>query len=256
MKCRDGICRKLARSAVALAAAVGVGSCGGSAASSGAGTVTVFAASSLTEAFEAVGEEFHAATGTAVRLNFAGTPQLVAQIEQGAPGDVIASADVDHMDKLSDAGRLGSEPRVFARNRLELVVAAGNPRGVGGLEDLARTDLVVALCAPSVPAGRYTQRALARAGVVGAPDTEESNVKSVVAKVALGEVDVGVVYHSDVLSAGDRVAGVAIPDVHNESAAYPIATLVEAEPAADRFVAFVLSEKGRAILTRFGFGTP
>jgi molybdate transport system substrate-binding protein len=221
--------------------------------------VLVFAAASLTESFTALGEAFAKAHAPArVEQNFAGSPALVAQIESGAPADVIATADGANMAKLESQGLLAGAPVVFARNGLEIVVEKGNPKGIAGLTDLARADLVVILAAEAVPAGRYAREALAAAGVTVEPKSLEENVKAVLNKVALGEADAGIVYTTDVRSAGERVGGVAIPDPQNALASYPIALVKHPSLRDDAkaFVAFVLSAEGRAVLARFGFLAP
>lgn len=221
--------------------------------------VLVFAAASLAEAFTALGDAFAATHPPAfAEQSFAGSPALVAQIESGAPAEVIATADAVNMKKLEAAGLLASAPATFARNRLEIVVERGNPMGVKGLADLARPDLIVILAAPAVPAGRYARDALRSAGVAVAPRSLEPSAKAVLNKVALGEADAGVVYATDVRAAGDRVSGVAVPDAPNVIASYPIALVKQSEVRSDAraFVAFVLSDEGRAILARFGFLPP
>ncbi len=221
--------------------------------------VQVFAAASLTESFTALGEAFAKAHAPArVEQNFAGSPALVAQIESGAPADVIATADGANMARLESAGLLAGAPALFARNRLEIVVEKGNPKGIAGLADLARADLVVILAAETVPAGRYARAALVAAGVRVEPKSLEANVKAVLSKVALGEADAGIVYTTDVRSAGERVDGVAIPDAQNALASYPNALVKQPSLSGDAksFVAFVLSAEGRAVLARFGFLAP
>ena len=220
------------------------------------GTVTVFAAASLTGAFEALAPGFEAANpGVKVRYSFAGSSSLATQVQQGAPADVFASADEANMEKVVDSGDVGGGPEVFANNRLQVVVAAGNPEGIRGLADLARPGLAVALCAPAVPAGRYAAEAFAKAGVAPPPASQELDVKAVVTKVSLGEADAGVVYTTDVRAGGDEVAGVDIPESQNVTARYPIATLDDAAnpEAAAAFVDFVLSPEGQAVLAAFGF---
>jgi len=173
----------LAAMALVLAGCGGGEPSGGSAASPG--ELRVFAAASLTAAFGKLGERFTAANGgTKVTFNFAGSQALATQIQQGAPADVFASADVTNMDKVKD---LVSLPQVFASNRLQIIVAAGNPKGVKGLADLARDDLKVVLAAPEVPAGKYAEQALDKAGVTVEPVSLEDDVKSAVGKVRLGE---------------------------------------------------------------------
>jgi len=221
------------------------------------GAVTVFAAASLAAAFQSIGS----AVGGANRrpeFSFAGSSTLVAQIQQGAPADVFASADLPNMQKLVDGGLVGGSPRVFAINRLQIVVAAGNPKRITSLADLGRPGLVVVLCAPAVPCGRYAGQALQRAGVSVVPASQETDVKAVVSKVALGEADAGIVYVTDVKAGGVSVQGIVIPDNQNVVARYPIAVMKSAHdgPAAQAFVDFVLSPEGQRILDSFGFGGP
>jgi molybdate transport system substrate-binding protein len=221
--------------------------------------ILVFAAASLTESFSALGREFEAADrGAAVKLNFAGSSALVAQIQSGAPADVIATADTANMAKLEQADRLAAPPATFARNTLEIVVERGNPKNVRVLSDLARPDLVLILAADTVPAGRYAQEILKRAGVTVTPSSYEENVKAVLNKVALGEADAGIVYATDIRAAGERVRSVVIPEAQNAVAHYPIAVVKRSDsnPDARAFRDFVLSPEGRAVLMRYGFLSP
>jgi molybdate transport system substrate-binding protein len=224
------------------------------------GDLTVFAAASLTDAFEAIGEAFEAANPDVdVTFSFASSSDLVGQIVEGAPADVFASADVANMDELVDAEANGDEPRVFAANSLAIIVEAGNPLDITGVEDLAAdSDLIVVSCAPEVPIGAYTQEVFANAGVEVEIDSFEENVRAVSEKVQLGEADAGVVYATDVSAAGDAAEGIAIPDDINVFAEYPIATTAESgnPDAAAGFVEFVLGEDGQAVLADFGFGSP
>jgi len=240
-----------------LAALAALGSCGSSADREPA--VMVFASSSLTAAFEALAgafEERH--PDAAVDLHCAGTPQLVVQVREGAPVDVFASADAANMQRVQDGGHAAGPPIVLAENRLAIVVRRGNPKGIGGLADLARPDLVVALCGPGVPAGRYARQALARAGSTVRSVSDEPSVSAVLAKVELGELDAGIVYATDVRAASGRVDGVEIADEHNVRAAYPIAVLTAGSnrAAAASFVELALSEDGQRILRSFGFLVP
>jgi molybdate transport system substrate-binding protein len=222
-------------------------------------TVTVFAAASLTAAFNAAGSAFTGVNpGARTEFNFAGSSTLAAQILQGAPADVFASADQSNMQKVVDGGFVAGSPQVFATNRLEIVVGAGNPKRVTGLRDLARHDLVVVLCAPTVPCGRYALQALQSAGVTVAPASQEADVKGVVSKVALGEADAGIVYVTDAKAAGATVQGIPISDAQNVVARYPIAVLRETRDAAasQLFISFLLSGRGQQILASFGFGPP
>jgi molybdate transport system substrate-binding protein len=247
---------------VLVVTAVLLVACGSSAGSATAsptplsGTVNVFAAASLTAAFNDLGTTFQGANpGVTVKFNFAGTPTLVAQIEQGAPADVFASADTTNMDKLKGDGFTTGTPQVFARNRLEIVVAPGNPKGITGLADLARSGVIYITEAPTVPAGKYALQALKMAGVTVTPKSLETDVKSVVSKIELGEADAGIVYTTDVTAAGTKVSGVPIPDAYNVIATYPIAAVKATAnaAAANAFIAYVLSAAGQAKLQSFGF---
>src|SRR5215208_6669186 len=184
--------------AVLAVAALALAACGGgdenSGGSSGAappGEIKVFAAASLTAAFTKLGENFTAANdGTKVTFNFAGSQALATQIQQAAPADVFASADIANMDKVKD---LVGTAQNFASNLLAIVVEKGNPKSIQGLDDLANPDLKVVLAAPDVPAGKYAAEALGKADVTVRPVSEEDNVKAVITKVSLGEADAGIV---------------------------------------------------------------
>jgi molybdate transport system substrate-binding protein len=240
---------------VAVAALV-LAACGDD--GSGAGPraeIKVFAAASLTAAFTEIGEQLTSSSGTRVTFNFAGSQALATQVQQGAPADVFASADIPNMDKVKD---LVDTPRNFASNQLQIVVEKGNPRNVRGLDDLAGSDLKVVLAAPEVPAGRYAAEVLGRAGVTVKPVSEEDNVKAVVTKVSLGEADAGIVYVTDVTAGGERVEGVDIPDVENVTATYPIAAVKasKAQEQAQAFLDQVLGAEGQQVLKRYGFQPP
>jgi molybdate transport system substrate-binding protein len=220
------------------------------------GTASVFAAASLTDSFKALGTAFQTAhSGTTIQFNFAGTPTLVTQIEQGASADVFASADTTNMDKLKADGFTGGASQVFAHNKLEIVVAAGNPKGIAGLADLAKPGVIYITEAATVPAGKYALQILASAGVKVTPKSLETDVKSVVGKIELGEADAGIVYTTDVKAAGSKVTGVPIPDSVNVTATYPIVAVKGAKNAAlgKTFIAYVLSADGQATLQTFGF---
>jgi molybdate transport system substrate-binding protein len=250
------------RLAAALAvAALVLAACGGddgtpSGGSSGsANEIKVFAAASLTAAFSELGQQFTSSEGGKVTFNFAGSQALATQIQQGAPADVLASADLSNMDKVED---LVGTPQNFASNLLQIVVEKGNPKGVKGLDDLAASDLKVVLAAEEVPAGKYAKQALDKAGVSVTPVSQEDNVKAVVSKVALGEADAGIVYVTDVTAGGGKVQGVDIPEDQNVTATYPIAT-VKASRAQDKAQAFldlVLSDQGQQVLRKYGFLPP
>jgi len=246
--------------AVSLAAALLAAACGGGdSGTSGEGSpvqIKVFAAASLTEAFNKLSGEFTAAhPDVEVTYNFAGSQALATQIQHGAPADVFASADTSNMSKVND---LAGAPKAFASNMLEIVVAPGNPEGVHGLADLARGDLKVVLAAPAVPAGRYARQALDAQRVTVRPVSLEDNVKAAVNKVALGEADAAIVYVTDVTAAKGKVDGVEIPAARNVPAIYPIATVRASghQRQAQAFVDFVLAAQGQQVLSAFGFLPP
>ena len=226
--------------------------------SSLSGDITVLAAASLTESFTTIGERFEAANpGVEVTFGFAGSSALATQITAGAPADVFASASTATMDAVVGAGA-AADPRVFATNVMEIAVPPTNPAKVTGVGSLAGPDVKTALCQPQVPCGTNAQQVFTTAKVTVTPVTLEPDVKSVLSKVQLGEVDAGVVYVTDVLAAGDKVEGVAIPDDVNASTSYPIATLKRSANAAVAvaFVDYVLSPDGVAVLTAAGFRRP
>jgi molybdate transport system substrate-binding protein len=244
--------------ALLAVAALALAGCGGGDDGSGAaaaGEIKVFAAASLTAAFTEIGERYSANGGTKVTFNFAGSQALATQIQQGAPADVFASADIPNMDKVKD---LVGTPQNFASNRLQIVVEEGNPKHVKGLDDLASSDLKVVLAAEEVPAGKYARQVLDQAGVTVRPVSQEDNVKAVVTKVSLGEADAGIVYVTDVTAGGDRVEGVDIPKDQNVTATYPIATVkaTKAPEAAQAFADLVLSAGGQQVLKQYGFLPP
>ena len=222
------------------------------------GEVVVFAAASLTEAFTELGDVFiEAHADASVTFNFAASSELAAQIVEGAPADVYASADLASMARLVDAEANAGEPIVFADNLSQIVVAGGNPLGITGVEDLV-DDLIVVTCAPQVPCGAYATQIFENAGVTVNPDSFEENVKGVVTKVTLGEADAGIAYATDVEALGDEADGVEIPADLNVVAEYPIVLTTEAaNPDGGRaFIDFVRSDAGRAILAGSGFTSP
>jgi molybdate transport system substrate-binding protein len=190
-----------------------------------------------------------------VQLDFAGSSTLVQQIQQGAPAEVFAAADEATMHKLVESGDVAGVPAIFARNTLHIAVEPGNPKHIAGLADLVRPGLVIALCGPAVPCGRYAAEAFTKAGVSVPAASQEPNAKAVVSRVALGEADAGVAYVTDMRATGGTVEGVSIPESSNVVARYPIAALKSApNPAAGtEFVAFVLSPEGQRIIATFGF---
>ncbi len=220
------------------------------------GTLTVFAAASLTDVFTDLGdrlEEEH--PELEVRFNFAGSSALATQITQGAPADVFASANLPQMAVVTDAGLADGEPEVFTANVLEIAVPPGNPGEVTGPADFARAELALAVCAPDVPCGAAAEEVFAIAGVTPQPDTLEEDVRAALTKVELGEVDAALVYASDVASAGDAVEGIAFPEAAEAVNEYPLCVLQEAPnpDAAAAFVELVLSDEGQRALADAGF---
>ena len=218
--------------------------------------VSVFAAASLTSAFKAIGAAFEKEhPGTKVELNVAGSPTLVRQIDDGAHADVFASADEANMKKVVDAKLAVGEPQIFAKNRLAIVVEAGNPKKIASLADLAKPGLTIALAGPGVPAGEYARAAFGKAGVAVPQASLEVDVKAVLQKVALGEADAGIVYVTDV--SGPKVEAVPIPDDVNVTASYPIAVLKNgtSPELGKAFVSFVVSPDGQRFLSEAGFLT-
>jgi len=226
--------------------------------------VRVFAAASLTEPFREMAalHERHRA-GDTVELSFAGSQVLRAQIEQGAPADVFASADTRHMDALARATRV-SAPHVFARNEPVLVVSRESEGSIRSLADLARADRIV-VGAPEVPIGRYTLQILDRAEATLGADfrarveahvvSRELDVRHVLAKVSLGEAQAGIVYRSDAVAARDHVHVVPIPPALSVVAEYPVAVVRGgAHPSLARaWIALLLSPEGQRVLRQAGF---
>jgi molybdate transport system substrate-binding protein len=231
----------------------------GAAASKLSGPLNVFAAASLTEALN--DEKATLKTqdpNLSLDYNFAGSQALVTQIEQGAPADVFASADMKNMNKLVKAG-LVETPQTFAHNKLEIAVAPGNPKHITSLADLEKPDVTLVLEDPSVPAGNYARQAFAKAGLPAPkPASNELDVKSTLAKLTSGDADAVIVYVTDVKSAGDKVQGVPIPDDQNVTATYPIAVLKGSknQAAAEAFVNEIVSGTGQQALQARGFLPP
>lgn len=234
------------------------------------GTLTVFAAASLTEVFTQMGADFEAAhPGTSVIFNFAGSQQLAQQLAQGAPADVFASANPRQMQVAIEAGRVDAgTQQVFANNRLVVVLPADNPGSIETLQDLAQPGLKLVLAAEDVPVGAYSRSFLERAAQDAALASDyrealldnvvsyEQTVKAVLTKVLLGEADAGIVYTSDVTpDVADQVRQIAIPDALNTIATYPIAVVSDAaQPAlAQMYIDYVLSPAGQGTLAEYGF---
>lgn len=223
------------------------------------GSITVFAAASLTDSFADVAAEFQQLhPNVEITFNFGGSPGLATQIVEGAPVDVFAAASWATMTTMTDAGFVDGEAAVFVTNSLEIAVPAGNPGAVTGLADFANPELTIALCEPAVPCGAAAVTVLESAGVVASVDTLEQDVRAVLTKIELGEVDAGLVYTTDVIAARALVEGIEFPEAEAATGRYPIAQLTDsANPeAAAAFIAFVLSPEGQRILTDAGFGAP
>jgi molybdate transport system substrate-binding protein len=264
---------KLASTLLAATVALALTACaGGTAATSGPspsattsgatleGSITVFAAASLKATFTELAAEFEAANpGTTVELTFAGSSDLVTQITEGAPADVFASADEKNMTKLTDAGLIESDAPVdFATNVLEIAVPPGNPAGVKDFADLADPAVKTVICAAQVPCGAATATVETATGIDIIPVSEESSVTDVLGKVTSGEADAGLVYVTDVNSAGDAVQGIEFAESSQAVNTYPIAVVKDsvAPDVAAAFVAFVTGSVGRDVLSAAGFGQP
>jgi len=233
------------------------------------GEVVVFAAASLTDAFQEIAQRFQAQhPGATVTFNFAGSSALRTQLAQGAKADVFASADQKNMRGAQEDGTIAGEPQIFVRNRPVVVVPASNPASIAEFKDLAKPGLRLVLEAKDVPIGNYARQILAKASedsrygadfadrVLGNVVSEETNVKAALTKVALGEADATFVYVSDVTpDVRDKVRIVDVPDEFNVVAEYSIALVKEApNPAGGQaFIDFVLSPEGQAILQKWGF---
>lgn len=250
-------CLRVGVGALATVLALSMAACGSG--DSDRAEVTVFAAASLTEAFTGLGRQFEAENdGATVAFSFAASSDLAGQIDHGAPADVLASADQPNMAKVVEAGLNAGQPRTFAGNVLEIALPPGDPGEITGLTDFAKPDLKFAVCAPGVPCGNAASEVFEKAGVEPQVDSYEPNVKSVLTKVELGEVDAGLVYHSDVLAAGERIESIPIPKRFEVVNTYPIVLVGDASnPDGGReFIELVSSEYGQAELERWGFRKP
>lgn len=246
----------------ALALALGATGCsavGGAGGGRTTTTLTVYAAASLQEPFEELGEQFEADhEGVDVEFSFAGSSTLVEQIQQGAPADVFASADTSTMDELVDAGLEAADPVAFTSNTLMIAAPAGNPAGVTDLASLAENGIDLVVCAPAVPCGAAAETVERAAGLDLSPVSEEQSVTDVLNKVSSGEADAGLVYVTDVAKAGDEVEGIAFPESDSAVNTYPITTVEDsAQPElGQEFVDLVTGETGQQVLGEHGFGDP
>ena len=222
-------------------------------------TLTVYAAASLTSTFEEMGKQFEADhEGVTVKFSFGGSSDLVAQIQQGAPADVFASADAKNMFKATADNLVEGDPFNFATNTLEIVVPPDNPAGVASLKDLGKPGTKVVVCAAQVPCGAAALKVEEASGVAIKPVSEEQSVTDVLNKVQTGEADAGLVYVTDVLAAGDKVKGITFPESSSAVNTYPVAALAESnyKDLAQEFVDLVTGEVGQKILADAGFAKP
>jgi molybdate transport system substrate-binding protein len=229
-----------------------------SSSSASTGSITVFAAASLTGTFTELGKQFEAAhPGDTVKFSFGPSSGLATEITSGAPADVFASAATANMDQVVTAGD-ASNPQNFAKNIMEVAVPPNNPANVKSVNNLAKKSVKTALCQPQVPCGVVAAEVFKNAGITVKPVTLQPDVKSVLSQVELGNVDAGMVYVTDVMAAGTKVKGVPIPADDNASTLYPIATITSSKQKseAEAFVAYVLSPAGQQVLGAAGFEKP
>lgn len=242
--------------------------CGGGSAASGAAptsgataprTLTVLAAASLTETFNAMKSQFETDNpGVTVRISFGGSSDLASQIVNGAPVDVFASANDATMKTVTDKSLTVAAPVSFATNVLQIATQPGNPKGITSFADLANPDLKVVVCAPAVPCGAAEQKVEQATGVKLTPVSQEADVKSVLSKVSTGNADAGLVYVTDVTAAKGQVQGVMFPEAEQAVTNYPIAVIKNAPQAdlAQKWVTMVTGEFGQKTLSAAGFGAP
>jgi len=252
------IAAALAAVAAAGCSSSGSGSSSGATASPSGGTITVFAAASLTESFTQLGKQFEAAhPGDTVKFSFGPSSGLAEQITSGAPADVFASAAPANMDQVVSAGD-AANPQNFAKNVMEVATPPDNPGNVSSVNDLAKTSVKVALCQPQVPCGVVAAEVFKNAGITVKPVTLQPDVKSVLTQVETGNVDAGMVYVTDVQAAGSKVKGVTISASDNASTLYPIATINSSKhkSEAQAFMNYVLSPAGQQVLAAAGFEKP
>ena len=224
------------------------------------GDLTISAATSLTDAFTELAKQFRKVNkGVKVRLNFGSSSTLIAQVQSGAPSDIMASADLTNLEKLVASGNMVVTPKVFARNTMAIAVKPGNPKSVRSVADLTSLSFI-ALCGKTVPCGVYASSVLTRAGVVIAESkvTRGIDVKATLSAVANGDADAAIVYKTDVLAAKKTVVGIDIPSTQNVKSMYGIAPIRGSKNLTNAkvFIDFVLSKQGWQVLNSFGYGRP
>ncbi len=219
-------------------------------------TLTVLAAASLTDVFTELETAFEADNpGVDVVIGYGSSTDLAQQVVNGSPADVFASASGATMRTVTDAGLAAGDPTIFARNELQIVTAPGNPDGITGFADLARPDLQVVVCVPTAPCGAAVERIETATGVTLTPVSEEPDVRATLGRITTGNADAGLVYATDVLSAGDAVTGVEFPEADEAVTDYPIAVLSDApQPELARaWSDLVTGPEGQAVLVGAGF---
>lgn len=222
-------------------------------------TLTVFAAASLTDVYEDINAEFEKAhPGVKVVMTNGGSNDLVTQISQGAPADVLATADTKNMDKAVEQRLIAGDPTPFATNELTIAVQPGNPKGIDSLGDLSNTDVQVVECAAEVPCGTVTDKVYEKAGVQVTPVSEENSVTDVLGKVTSGNADAGLVYTTDVKRSGGKAEAVAIPEAAEFTSTYPIAVVKDSKNAdlAQQYVSYMIDAAAQKDLQDAGFGAP
>ena len=248
--------------AVVLAAALALAGCSSSKKNNtptSGGSITVLAASSLTDTFNQLGRQFMAAhPGVKVTFSYGASSTLASSITQGAPADVFAAASPATMKTVTDAGDASGTPTTFVKNQLVIAVPPGNPKNIKTLQDLANPALKVVLCAPAVPCGAAATTALTAGNVTVKPVSQAQDVKSALSPVELGEADAALVYRTDVKAAAGKVDGVEFPESAQAINNYLIAALKNSKDLTDAqaFVAYVLSPDGIKVLTDAGFQAP
>ena len=262
MRARTGLTLSLLVSLLAALVLAGCGSSDSSSDSSGSstkGTLTVLGAASLTGTFTELAKDFEADhPGVKVKTAFDSSATLAEQVTQGAPADVLATADEDTMKTVSDAGDTARTPKLFATNHLVMVVPRDNPAGITQFSDLDKKGVKYVVCVDTAPCGKLAVKVLANTGITAKPVSEEVDVKAVLSKVSADEADAGLVYATDAVAGGDSVTKVDVPTSHENLNSYPIAALKDSQKStlAQQFVDLVLSTQGQKVLADAGFGTP